>query len=148
MKSKSMNPAPDGYSTVCPFLTVESVEKQMSFLQTVFNADIVEMLKQKDGIVQHGEARIGDTLIMMARAQDAWPATQSANYIFVDNADDVYRKAIQQGASVILEPEDRFYGYREGGVKDPHGNTWWIAQVLEKLSEEEMQRRFLEKMKK
>lgn len=148
MKSKSMNHAPEGYSSVCPYLMVESVEKQLDFLKTVFKAEIKEQLKQDDGIVQHGEANIGDTVIMMGKARIEWPAAPGANYVFVENTDEVYNKAIHYGASSVLEPGDRFYGYREGGFKDPQGNTWWIAQVLEKLSEEEMQNRLLEKMKK
>jgi PhnB protein len=146
MKTKSIH-APASYSSVCPYLMVESVEKQLDFLKTVFDAEVKEQLTQDDGTVQHGEATIGDTVIMMGKARTEWPATVGANYVFVDNADEAYKKAIHFGSTSVMAPGDRFYGYREGGIKDPQGNTWWIAQVLEKLSEEEMQRRLLEKMK-
>ena len=135
--------APEGYSSVCPYLMVESVEKQLDFLKVVFNAEISEQLKLSDGSIQHGEISLGDTVIMMGKARPEWPASYGANYVFVDNVDEVYKRALLHGASSLMAPADRYYGYREGGIKDPQGNTWWIAQVIEKLSEEEMQRRLL-----
>jgi len=140
---KQKSYAPEQYSSVCPYLVVESVEQQLNFLKVVFNAEISEQLKSSDGSVQHGEACVGDTVIMMGKARPEWPISYGANYVFVDNVDDVYQLALRHGASSLIEPADRYYGYREGGIKDLQGNTWWIAQVLEKLSEEEMQKRLL-----
>jgi PhnB protein len=147
MENKSKRISPDGYSVVCPYLMVDSVETELDFLRKVFNAEVKELLKLEDGTVQHGEATIGDTVIMMGKARTEWPATFGANYVFVENADQVYDKAIKNGSSSLLVPADRFYGYREAGVKDPQGNTWWIAQVLEVLTEDEMQNRLSEKTK-
>lgn len=130
-----------GYSSVSPYLMVSSVEEELQFLNEVFGAVTKETLKRKDGIIQHGEATIGDTVIMIGKSRPEWPSTQSASYVFVKNADETYAKALQLGAITVLEPADRFYGYREGGVKDKQGNTWWLAQVLEELTEAEMQKR-------
>ena len=145
---KQKSQAPEHYSTVCPYLMVDSVEKQFEFLTVVFNAEIREQLKLPDGSVQHGEVCLGDTVIMMGKARPEWPANCSTNYVFVDNADEVYKRALHHGASSLMEPADRYYGYREGGVKDPQGNSWWIAQVLEKISEAEMQERLLKLTRK
>ena len=145
---KQISYAPEHYSSVCPYLMVESVEKQLNFLKVVFNAEISEQLKTSDGSVHHGEAYLGDTVIMMGKARPEWPLAYGANYVFVENVDDVYKRAIHHGAASLLEPADRYYGYREGGIKDCQGNTWWIAQVLEELSEEEMQKRLLQVEKK
>jgi PhnB protein len=147
MKQKSFQVAPTGYSVVCPYLMVESVERQIEFLSHVFDANVTEQLKRADGFIQHAEVSIGDVILMMGKAREEWPATQNANYIFVEKADEVFNKALKHGAKSLLDPDDRFYGYREGGFKDPQGNTWWIAQVLEVLSEEEMQKRMQEKTK-
>lgn len=141
MKNQTPAYTPEGYTTVCPYLMVESIEKELSFLEAVFGAVATERLKNEQGIIQHAEARLGEVIIMMGRARAEWPATQGWNYVFVDNTDTTYSRALENGASSVLEPGDRFYGYREGGIRDPQGNTWWIAQVLEKLSEEEMQKR-------
>jgi len=146
--NKQLSFAGEHYSSVCPYLMVESVEKQLDFLMVVFNAEIKEQLKSEDGIIQHGEVTIGDTVIMIGKSRDAWPASVGANYVFVESTDQVYTRAIRYGASSIMEPGDRFYGIREGGVKDAQGNTWWIAQMIEKLSEDEMQARLLKNQKK
>lgn len=137
-------PVPERTSVVCPYLIVNSVEKQIDFLREVFNAEVGESVKQPDGQVMHGEVRIGDTTIMMGKANEKFPAMQNMNYVFVQNADKTYGKAIDYGAEHLMEPEDRFYGIREGGVKDVHGNTWWIAQFLEKVSSEELQQKLSE----
>src|SRR5258706_10270146 len=83
MEKKKETPAPAGYSNVCPYLMVESVESEVQFLQTVFGARIKEELKQEHGFVQHGEVSLGETVIMMGRARPEWPASPGANYVFV-----------------------------------------------------------------
>jgi uncharacterized glyoxalase superfamily protein PhnB len=49
-------------------------------------------------------------------------------FVYVDNADEIYQKALQEGAVSIMEPADQSYG-RSCGVEDPYGNTWWITSV-------------------
>src|SRR5690348_1878740 len=104
MKPKSNQVAPPGYSVVCPYLMVESVEDQVEFLIDVFNANITEQLKRADGFIQHAEVSIGDVILMMGKAREAWPATQNANYIFVDNTDEVFARALKHGATSLLDP--------------------------------------------
>lgn len=130
MKSTSKNTAPPGYSTVCPYLMVHSVEKQLEFLEQVFGAQVTERKKQPDGAVMHGEARIGDTLIMVGKARDSYPPQPSMNYVFVADVDLVYQKALDNGAISLMAPTDQAYGNRDAGVKDSQGNQWWMAQPL------------------
>jgi len=59
----------------------------------------------------------------------------------VNNADAVYKRALQAGATSIMEPMDQFYGDRHGGVKDPAGNIWWIATHKEDVPPEELKKR-------
>jgi len=140
--------APDGYSTVCPYLMVESVEKELDFLQTVFDAEIIEQLHKPEGEVMHGEARIGDSVIMMGKSRSDWPAKESANYVYVENVDEVFDRAIKYGAASMMRPANQFYGNREAGFKDLQGNQWWIAAQIEKVSVEEMEKRLAERGKK
>jgi PhnB protein len=132
--------APEGASIVSPYLVVESVEKQIEFFKKVFNAEERDSVKQNDGTINHAEIKIGDTTIMLGRANEKFPAGQGMNYVYVENADETYRRAVEFGATSLMEPEDRFYGNREGGVKDPQGNTWWIAQFLRTVSKEEIEK--------
>jgi len=141
------NPAPEGYPTVVPYLLVNSVEKEIEFLKFVFHAEHLEELKQPDGNIMHSEVRIGTSVIMLGRAKDNFPSRESMNYVYVENADEVYVRALKYGATSIMEPGDRFYGNREGGFTDPSGNQWWIAQILEVVPKEEMEKRLTEMQK-
>lgn len=133
--------APEGSPVVCPYLMVASVEAQMEFLVKVFNARIVEDAKRKDGYIQHGEVAIGESLLMMGRASKQFPPKESMNYVYVENVDDTHKRALLVGATELMPAEDRFYGIRESGFEDAFGNQWWIAQVIETLTKEELQKR-------
>ena len=61
--------------------------------------------------------------------------------MYVDDADEMYRNAIKAGATSIIEPANLFFGDRMGGVKDPFGNQWWIAQRIETLTTKELKKR-------
>ncbi|MDN5205535.1 VOC family protein [Fulvivirgaceae bacterium BMA10] len=141
MKNTDNNPAPAGCSTVCPYLMVDSVEKELEFLKNVFSAEITEELNQQDGSAMHGEARIGDTTIMMGKSREEYPARESMNYVYVNDVDETFEKGLQNGATSLMQPVDQFYGNREAGLRDSQGNQWWIAQVIETLTPEEMQKR-------
>lgn len=133
---------PENYNTVCPYLMVDSIEKQIEFLQTVFGADMKENLKNADGVTMHGEVKVGDTVIMMGRGSAGFPSQPSMNYVFVNDADLTYNKAMELGSTSVSEPTDQFYGIRDGGFKDLHGNTWFVAQHLKDVSVEEMEKGF------
>lgn len=133
---------PDGYSTVSPYLMVNSVEQEIDFLEKVFDAEILEEIKLKDGKVMHGEVRIGSVVIMLGVAYEGFSAIQSMNYVHTDNVDAMYNLALKNYAVSLMEPSNQLYGFREAGFKDPQGNQWWIAEQIEKLSSEEIQDRF------
>jgi PhnB protein len=123
---------PEGYSTVCPYLMVESVEVQINFLRKVFQAEVKEEMKQPDGSIGHGEVRIGNVVIMMGKSNNLYPSRKSMNYVFVKNPDEVYNRALEQGATSVMKPVDQSYGNRSGGFIDTQGNEWWVAKPLSK----------------
>ena len=92
--------------------------------------------------------KIGDWMVMMGEASGQWAPMPASIYLYVNNADAIYKKAMAAGASSIMEPANQFYGDRHGGVKDPSGNMWWIATHVEDVSSEEMGRRAEAYMKK
>jgi PhnB protein len=136
---------PQNYSTVCPYLMVDSIELQMDFLKSAFDGIVKEALKNAEGIIMHGEVIIGDTVIMMGRGSAEFPSQASMNYVFVSDVNKVYKTAIELGAISMFEPTDRFYGIREGGFKDMHSNTWFIAQPFKVVSVEDMEKGFADK---
>ena len=139
------SPAPQDYGTISPFIAVDDIDRQIDFLQSVFNAEVKGNLKNAEGLSVHAEVIIGNSVIMLGRGSSSLPSQPSMNYVFVADATSVYKKALELGAVSIYEPDDKFYGIREAGFKDFHNNTWFIAQYLKEVSIEEIERTFAEK---
>ena len=137
----AVKPIPDGYRTVTPYLTVPQAPRQIDFLKQAFGAQEVERMALPDGRVMHAEVKIGDSIVMMGEANDKWPAMPACLYLYVDDVDATYARALKAGATTLQEPADQFYGDRCGGVKDASGNTWWIATRKEDVSPEELKKR-------
>lgn len=143
-----VKPIPDGFHTVTPFLVVEEAARVIEFLKQAFGAAAEVQLAHPDGSVMHAEARIGDSMIMVGQAMgDEQPSRPGTIYLYVDDADITYQRALQAGATSLQEPADQFWGDRMGGVKDPSGTQWWIATHQEDVSPEELGRRAEEFMK-
>ena len=138
---------PDNIPRVSPYLIVKDVGKTIEFLQKVFNAEIAEKMFLPDGTINHGSVRIGDSLIMMGKASENHPPQSIMLYIYVEDTDSTYKRALENGATSVMEPSNQFYGDRNAGVKDSDGISWWIATHIEDVSEEEMQKRNEERAK-
>jgi uncharacterized glyoxalase superfamily protein PhnB len=132
---------PDGYHSVTPYLVVPGARKLLDFMKQAFDAEQRELMATDDGTIRHAEALIGDSIIMLGEASDQWPAMPTMIYLYVNDVDATYRRALAAGATNVSEPKDQFYGDRNGTVKDPSGNLWCIATHKEDMSPEEMARR-------
>jgi PhnB protein len=114
---------PAGYHSVTPRMVVGDVVAEVEFLRTVFGAT---------GEVQPdrpAEMRIGDSLVMVTHAgrRELFPALL---YVYVEDAEDVYERALAAGAESLEEPLDTPYGDRRAMVRDPFGNVFQIAHRL------------------
>ena len=143
----AFKPIPDEYPRVIPYLIIKDVVKMQKFLKNVFDANIIETMTLPDGSVNHGEVRIGDSVIMMGKASDDYPPKPAMIYIYVENVDEVFKKALSLGAKSIMEPADMFYGDRNGGFEDEQGISWWVATHVKDVSKEEMQKLNAERAK-
>jgi len=143
----AVKPIPDGYHAVTPYLTVQGVPKLIDFLKQAFEAQEIERMTQPDGTIGHAEVRIGDSVVMMGEARDEWKPMPSGIYLYVNDTDAVYKRALQAGATSIMEPADQFYGDRSAGVKDSSGNHWWIATHKEDVPPAELKKRAQAAMK-
>jgi len=137
----AVKPIPDGYRAVTPYLTAENAAALLEFLRGAFGAQELERMERPDGSVQHAEVRIGDSVVMLGQPEAPRKATPSTLYLYVEDVDSTYERALKLGATSIQPVKDRFYGDRSGGVQDPAGNSWYIATHKENVSPEEMQRR-------
>src|SRR3990172_3042509 len=111
----AVKPIPDGYHTVTPYLVVEGAAKLIDFLTQAFGAETKERMQSPDGTVMHAEMRIGDSMIMMGEASGQHKPMPCMIYLYVPDADSVYKKAIEAGATSIMEPANQFYGDRNAG---------------------------------
>ncbi len=136
-----VRPIPKGYHTVTPYLVVRGAVQLIDFMKQAFDAEETERLTRPDGTVSHAEVRIGDSIVMMGEPTDNTLPTPGHLYVYVEDTDDVYAKALKGGATSLMEPTDQFYGDRNAAVKDRFGNVWWIATHVEDVSPEELKSR-------
>lgn len=135
-------PIPIGFHTTNVYLIVNDAAKQIAFLEAAFAAKELHRSTLPDGNIIHAEVTIGDSTIMLGQANQQYPPRPSTTYLYVDDVDGTFRRALEAGGKSLVEPKDQFYGDRSGGVEDPSGNYWWIATHIEDVSHEESQRRF------
>ncbi len=136
-----VQPIPDGYHTVTPYLVVNGVDKVLEFIRRAFGGEETVRMNGNDGAVAHAEIKVGDSLVMLGEAGGPWEPMPGVLHLYVEDCDATYRRAIEAGGESLREPENQFYGDRSGGVRDPAGNLWWITTHVEDVPEEEMARR-------
>lgn len=140
-KGKSVKAIPEGMHTVTPFLVVDGATEFIRFIEQSFDGKTTSIMKTKDGKVMHASLQIGDSPVMVSDATEQYPAGSSRLYLYVDDVDSTYKKAINAQGLSLREPTDEFYGDRSSGVKDAWGNEWWIATHVEDVDDEEMEKR-------
>ncbi|HEX2120792.1 MAG TPA: VOC family protein [Thermoanaerobaculia bacterium] len=138
---------PDNYHTITPYLTVEVLPRSVEFMKAVFGGVQTEAVPDAEGVVRHAEVRIGDSTIMIGQARGDWKPNPGALYVYVEDTEAAYQRALDAGATSIMPPAKQFYGDVNAGVRDPSGTTWWIATHFEDVSAEELERRAKEAMK-
>lgn len=118
------------YRTVTPYLIVEGVDKLIDFLTKAFDAKETMRESRPDGTIRHAQVKIGDSVVMMGESPDDWKPMPGSIYLYVKDTDTTYKRALQAGATSVMEPMDQDYGHRSSGVEDPCGNYWWISSPL------------------
>lgn len=134
-----VNPIPEGFHTVTPYLMGPEVDRMVEFARKAFGATEVFRTRGEAGGL-HVEIRIGDSMVMIGGLQDM-EAQPTAIFLYMDGVDEVYDRALGAGATSIEEPAIRPEGDRRAGVVDPLGNSWFIATRVEDVSREELQKR-------
>jgi PhnB protein len=137
-----VQPIPNGFHTITPYLIVEGAEKLISFMKEAFGAQYDhEPAKRPDGTIMHAALKIGNSMLMISDASEHAKASPVMLYLYVPNADAAYQRAVKAGATSVMEPADQFYGDRSGGVKDFAGNQWFFGTHIEDVSPAELQKR-------
>ena len=136
----TIQPIPEGYHTLTPYLTMPSATPLIEFLRKAFDARESSRSTFPDGRIANVELKIGNSMIMLGEAPGR-AARLASTYMYVPDADATYSRAIAAGAKSIMPPADQIYGDRLGGVEDEVGNQWWIASRKENVTLEEIERR-------
>ena len=144
-----VNPIPEGYPRVSPYLCVEDGARAIDFYTSVLGATEKMRMDGPDGKIGHAELTLGDSVIMLA---DEYPdmghlsptrigGTPVTLHTYVEDVDAVFEKALAAGAKSLRPVENQFYGDRSGQFEDPFGHKWNVASHVEDVDEEEMARR-------
>lgn len=147
--SDNVSPIPEGYHTITPSLTIRDCAKAIEFYQEAFGAEERMRAPGPDGSVWHAEIQIGDSVVMLndefpeqgAHGPQALGGSPVGMWVYVEDVDQAFERAVDAGAEVSMPPADMFWGDRMGALVDPFGHKWTLATHVEDVSPEEMKER-------
>ena len=141
------SPIPPGFHSVTPHLVVRNAPAAIDFYRTTFGAREIFRMPGSDGTsILHAELEIGDSKVMlgeqseeMGSSPEILNGTPVTLHLYVPNADEVFERATDAGAEVLMPLSDTFWGDRYGKIRDPFGHEWSIATHVRNVSPEELQ---------
>ena len=149
--SANVRPIPEGYHSISPALTCKNAAAAIEFYKQAFGATEMNRMDGPGGSVGHAELRIGDSIIFVSdefpgMSAAPVPTTTPSSYLFLytEDVDATFSRALAAGAAVSMPVMDMFWGDRYGKVTDPFGHSWGIATHVEDVAPEEITRRAAE----
>ena len=129
--TKHTEPLPGGYHTIVPYIIVPRASEFIEFLTKAFAGTERFRVGGEPGsaLIMHAEVAIGNSVIELADAIEQIPPAPMAIHLYFDDAGAFYARAIDAGATSIYEVGDHVSGDRQGAVRDPFGNLWYIAMI-------------------
>ena len=118
---------PKHYLPIMPYLIITNAKAFAGFAEKVFGAKVDLIIDRTETLIMHGELRIGDAVIMFADATEQFKERPAGMWIYVIGVDEIYAKGLAHGATSLMPPVQRPYGYT-GGFQDAWGNQWWIVE--------------------
>lgn len=137
---KKVKPIPKGFHSVTPALNQTDAARTIDFCKKAFGAKERMRMPGPGGKIMHAEIEIGDSIIMLNDEMQE-PAQPASLFLYVPDVDKTVAKAVKAGATVLMEPQDMFWGDRFGRIADPAGNKWGIATHREDVTPREMKKR-------
>jgi PhnB protein len=146
---KAKRAVPEGYHTVTPHLVLDNAAQALEWYKKALGAEEISRSTGPDGKIMHAELRIGDSRIMMndvmvGKGPAAYGGSPASLWLYVEDCDALFNRAVAAGAKVTVPMADQFWGDRCGGISDPEGYTWSIATRKEDLTRAEMEQRAAE----
>ncbi len=119
---------PQAYPSMSAYIVASNAQRVIDFLKQTFDAEELRRIEHPDGSIMHAEVRIDDSVVMIAGdGGGAFPAFPIWLHVYVPDVDATYERALSAGGISVQEPTQKDDPDRRGGVRDPAGNTWWIA---------------------
>ncbi|WKX69061.1 VOC family protein [Streptomyces sp. XD-27] len=145
----SVKPIPEDYPRVTPYLAVDGAAAAIDFYCEVLGATERMRIPAPGGRIGHAELQIGNSVIMLAdefpemgaRGPKTVGGTPVNLYVYVDDADAAFARAMAKGAKELQPMADQFYGDRAGQFEDPFGHRWNVATHVEDVSADELAER-------
>jgi PhnB protein len=134
--SAEVQPVPDGYATVAPWIVTRDTAREIEFLTAAFGGEELGRMHGEDGSIVHAEVRIGDFVVLLFDAKETWPDTPSLLRLYLKDIDEVFEKALRAGATTVTELRIFPWGDRGGRIRDPLGNVWWLSEHVEDVEPE------------
>jgi PhnB protein len=139
---------PKGYNTVTPSLFVAGAAKAIDFYKKALGAEELMRFPSPDGKIMHAEIKVGDSILMLAdempdmggRGPKSIGGTPVSFFVYGENVDAAWKRAVDAGAKELVPLADQFWGDRTGCLEDPFGHQWWLAQHLQDLTPEEIRK--------
>jgi PhnB protein len=146
MKTKAI---PEDFHSLTPDLVVSDVVEAIEFYKRAFGATKRRVFHGPEESIVHAEIQIGDSILMLSpefpemnvlAPQSQGGCTSASLYLYVEDVDAVYAKAVSAGAKVTGMPlADAFWGDRAGSLVDPFGHRWMLATHIKDLSNEDIE---------
>ncbi|MFJ8137416.1 VOC family protein [Streptomyces sp. NPDC096013] len=124
-----------------PWIISRDTVRLIDYMKRVLGAVELACLAGKDGVIEHAEIRIGDSVVMMLDAMPERPPTPGFLRLFGEDADRVHQRAVTAGGTSVTEVTHLFFGDRVGRARDPLGTLYWIQTCVEDLSPQEVEHR-------
>jgi PhnB protein len=145
---------PDGYNSLTPYLSLSDAAKAIEFYKAALGATELYRLPMPGGKIAHAEIQIGNSRLMLSDEMPDWGNKSAKTFggtpvglcIYTENVDALAERFVKAGGKLVKPLENQFYGDRSGQFEDPEGYKWTLAQHVEDVSPEEMQRRMAKMM--
>ncbi|MEO7995573.1 MAG: VOC family protein [bacterium] len=143
----AVNPIPEGANRITPSLSIKGAADAIAFYKKAFGAEETFSMPGPDGKIMHAELKINGANVMLADEMPQSPGGKSPTtagtttvglFLYVEQCDDWYNKAIAAGATSVMAPQDMFWGDRFASVSDPFGHSWSFATHIKDVTREEM----------
>jgi PhnB protein len=143
----STKPIPPGFHTVTPSLVVRNAAEAIAFYKKALGAEEIMRMPDPSGRISHAELKIGDSVVFLSdefpemgsKSPQSLGGTTGGFYLYVQDVDKAFQRAVDAGGKVKMPVTDMFWGDRYGQFVDPFGHAWGISTHTQDLSPQEME---------